>query len=548
MSPTTPDSDGKKLSTRGSLDKVNGVAKHIEQSGNSPDFDDSIEETDPSWAVWLITITVACGGLLFGYDTGVISAVLVSLKSDLGHELSSSEQELVTSITSGGALIGALMAGLPADRYGRKLGIYVGCLLFFIGSVIQAAAFSVIQMTVGRFIVGLGVGSAAMIIPLYIGELAPAKHRGRMIAFDNMSVTFGQLLAYALGAGFAEVPHGWRCMVAIGGIPPIVLGLLLPRCPESPRQLISHGMLEEATRVIRQVYPHATEEQVQAKMGHLTWAVEVEANATSGSLWDKFKELHVVPSNFRALACACAIMAISQLGGFNTLMQVFLVSSLFRFCFAKPLNRYYSATLFGLVGFNKPVAVSIVVGGTNFLFSIVNLFVIDRIGRRRILLVTVLGMSVTMVVAAVAFHWIPVSPDLKLQTASVNWAGILVLVTIILYVAFFSGGVATIAWVGTELLPLEVRALGTMMNTVTCWGCNIIISATFLTMMKSMTPSGAFGFYAGICFFGWIFVIFCYPEVNGLPLEEVRQVFSTGFGVKKANELQRMRKMAGGSA
>ncbi|TDZ21582.1 Myo-inositol transporter 1 [Colletotrichum orbiculare MAFF 240422] len=489
MSPTTPDSDDKKLSTRGSLDKVNGVAKHIEQSGNSPDFDDSIEETDPSWAVWLITITVACGGLLFGYDTGVISAVLVSLKSDLGHELSSSEQELVTSITSGG--------------YGRKLGIYVGCLLFFIGSVIQAAAFSVIQMTVGRFIVGLGVGSAAMIIPLYIGELAPAKHRGRMIAFDNMSVTFGQLLAYALGAGFAEVSHGWRYMVAIGGIPPIVLGLLLPRCPESPRQLISHGKLEEATRVIRQVYPHATEEQVQAKMGHLTWAVEVEANATSGSLWDKFKELHVVPSNFRALACACAIMAISQLG---------------------------------------------VVGGTNFLFSIVNLFVIDRIGRRRILLVTVLGMSVTMVVAAVAFHWIPVSPDLKLQTASVNWAGILVLVTIILYVAFFSGGVATIAWVGTELLPLEVRALGTMMNTVTCWGCNIIISATFLTMMKSMTPSGAFGFYAGICFFGWIFVIFCYPEVNGLPLEEVRQVFSTGFGVKKANELQRMRKMAGGSA
>ncbi|KZL66736.1 myo-inositol transporter [Colletotrichum tofieldiae] len=533
MSHTSPQSESKALSRDASLDKMKlgGSTSHIEQSdlNNNRDFDDSIEDTEPSRAVWLIIFTVAMGGFLFGYDTGVISAVLVSLKDDLGHELDSHEQELVTSITSGGALLGALIAGLPADRYGRKLGIYIGCLLFLIGTIIQAAAFSVAQMTVGRFIVGLGVGSAAMIIPLYIGELAPAKHRGRMIAFDNMSVTFGQLISYALGAGFTEVSHGWRYMVAIGGVPPIVLAFLLPMCPESPRQLISHGKLEEATRVIKRVYPHATEEQVAAKVGHMAYTVEVEAQVTSGSLWDRFKELHVVPSNFRALVCACAIMAISQLGGFNTLM-------------------YYSATLFGLVGFNKPVAVSIVVGATNFIFSLVNLFIIDRVGRRRILLVTVAGMSVSMVVAAVAFHWIPVSPDLKLQTATVNWAGILVLATIIVYVACFAGGVATIAWVGTELLPLEVRALGTMMNTVVCWGCNIVIASSFLSMMKGMTPSGAFGFYAGICFFGWIFCIFCYPEANGLPLEDVRQIFATGFGVKKANELQRLRKMTEGSA
>ncbi|KAL0932921.1 myo-inositol transporter [Colletotrichum truncatum] len=533
MSQNTNGLDSKSPSRDASLDKVkvDGVASHIEDTtaSHAPNFDDSIEDTEPSKAVWLITFTVAMGGFLFGYDTGVISAVLVSLKSDLGHELSTSEQELVTSITSGGALIGAIMAGLPADRYGRKLGIYIGCLLFLIGSIIQAAAFSLAQMTVGRFVVGLGVGSAAMIIPLYIGELAPARHRGRMIAFDNMSVTLGQLISYALGAGFTEVPHGWRYMVAVGGLPPIALGLLLPWCPESPRQLISHGKIEEATRVIRRVYPHATEEQVRAKMGHMTWAVEVEAQATSTSLWHRFKQLHVVPSNLRALICACAIMAISQLGGFNTLM-------------------YYSGVFFGLVGFDKPVAVSIVVGATNFVFSLVNLLVIDRIGRRRILLFTVLGMSISMAVAAIAFHWIPVSPDLKLQATSVNWAGILVLVTIIVYVACFAGGVATIAWVGTELLPLEVRALGTMMNTVTCWGCNIIIASTFLSMMKGMTPSGAFGFYAGICFFGWIFVIICYPEVNGLPLEEVRQIFSVGFGVKKANEMQRMRKMGAGAA
>jgi MFS transporter, SP family, solute carrier family 2 (myo-inositol transporter), member 13 len=114
-----------------------------------------------------------------------------------------------------------------------------------------------------------------------------------------------------------------------------------------------------------------------------------------------------------------------------------------------------------------------------------------------------------------------------------------VLAAIIIYIAFYSGGVATIAWVGTELLPLEVRALGTMMNTVTCWGSNIIISSTFLSMMKGITPSGAFGFYAGICFTGWIFVIFCYLEVSGLPLEEVRHVFAHGFGVREAHQMQK---------
>jgi SP family myo-inositol transporter-like MFS transporter 13 len=147
-----------------------------------------------------------------------------------------------------------------------------------------------------------------------------------------------------------------------------------------------------------------------------------------------------------------------------------------------------------------------------------------------------------MVVTAIGFHWIPISKDLEVTASEVNWAGILILVTIILYVAFYASGVATIGWVGTELLPLEVRALGTMMNTVTCWGCNIIIASTFLSMMKGMTPSGAFGFYAAICFFGWIFVICFYPEVKGLPLEEVRHIFEDGFGVRRAAQIQKRKK------
>lgn len=141
--------------------------EHVENSIN-PEIDalDTIEDTKSSRYAWLVSITAGVGGLLFGYDTGIISAILVYLGADLGKMLDSSEKELVTSITSGGAFLGAGLAGLFADRYGRKMPIYAGCILFVIGAIIQAAAFSIAQMTVGRLIVGFGVGSAAMVVPV----------------------------------------------------------------------------------------------------------------------------------------------------------------------------------------------------------------------------------------------------------------------------------------------------------------------------------------------------------------------------------------------
>lgn len=240
----------------------------------------------------------------------MISAVLVNLGTDLGQTLSSSDQELITSITSGGALVGAVLAGLTSDRYGRKLGVYLGCVLFVVGAVLQAAAFSLAQMTVGRFVVGLGVGSAAMIIPLYIGELAPARSRGRLIVFDNLCVAGGQLVSYAIGAAFTGVAHGWRYMVGLGAVPALLLAATLPWCPESPRQLISHNQLEDAQNVLARIFPQASPEQVAAKIQLIQRAIEETALSVSDrSLWWEFRQLVTIPANLRALTTACAVMA-----------------------------------------------------------------------------------------------------------------------------------------------------------------------------------------------------------------------------------------------
>ncbi|KAJ5723214.1 hypothetical protein N7488_001249 [Penicillium malachiteum] len=502
----------------------------LEKAGavtNMGDIAASIDDIPVSWYVWLVAMTASTAGLLFGYDTGVISGATTYMGSDLtGSPITSNQKELITSLCSGGAFFGAIFAGTTADRSGRKTSIYLGCALFIIGAVLQGAAFTIAQMAVGRIVVGFGVGAAAMVLPLYVAEIAPAKARGKLIGLNNMSITGGQVISYAICAAFASVDHGWRYMVGLGAVPAIVLAALLPFCPESPRHLVYKSREEEARVILQNIYKGASELQIDAVQISIRGACDQAREINeSASAFGKIKQLHLVPSNLRALIVACGLMVISQLSGFNGLM-------------------YYSGTIFGTIGFNDPMAVGLVVAGTNFVMTIVNALVIDKVGRRRLLLSTAWGMSAGMLAIAVAFHWIPfdLSSGTLESTIGISAASIALIIFIIWFVVFYGISVGNTAWMSTDFFPLEVRAMGTMWLTCSSWGSNVIVSSCFLSMIEKMTPSGAFGFFAGICGVGWIWIYFFYPETSGLLLEEVQEIFEHGFGVKYARNLRRERK------
>ncbi|KAJ5471429.1 hypothetical protein N7530_008786 [Penicillium desertorum] len=343
---------------------------------------DEIEHTDTGWYIWLIALAASIGGMLFGYDTEIISAVLVYLEDSLGHLLSA----------------------------------------------------------------------------------------------------------------------------------------------KSPRQLIYHDKHEEARTVLHRIFRAATPEQVQDKINLIEAGVR-ESQASTGNQTRSsiVKQLHTNPAYFRALVCACGLMTISQMSGFNVLM-------------------YYSGTLFALVGFANPVAVGLVVSGTNLAMTLVNMLVVDSFGRRRLLVTTSWGMSASLVAVAVSFAYIPVDLEtLAVTTKSITTPAIIVLVFIILFVLFYGVSIGNTAWMSADFFPKEVRAVGTINMTCCCWGSNLIVSSTFLSMMKGITPSGAFGFDACLTFIDWVMIIFFYPEMSGLQLEEIREVFKHGFGVRYASRLRKQR-------
>lgn len=513
----------------------------------TPDFDfsrthdseeaainNSIDALRPSLMVFLIAGLTSFCGFMFGYDTGYISGALVIMKeSDLHTQLTSGNKELITSATSLGALITALVGGPAADAFGRKWVIAFANFMFILGAGLQTGATSLWMMIGGRLVMGFGVGFASMVAPMYLSEMAPTRFRGRLVITNVLFLTFGQLVAYAVGYGVTDVHSGWRVLVGLSLIPSSIQLIAFTFMPESPRYLVSRGHSEQAARVISIIYQGASSSQISAKIAEITSDMPVSALTSSDdvpyskkirsaviSFEHNLAELFRRPSNRRGLAIIVTLQALQQFSGWNSLL-------------------YYSGTLFKSVGFSNSTAVSIIIAATNFVFTGVAFLVIDRIGRRVLLVGTMWGMVVGLVVVAVAFQHVAYDANGSILTSRDNTWSVLIIVFIFAFAMSYASGIGNIPWQQAELLPMQVRSIGTSIATGVNWAGSLTISATFLTMLDNITPTGTFAFYAAICFVGWLLAIFFYPETAGLSLEEIQGLLSNGFNVRESQAISK---------
>ncbi|KAK5988635.1 Myo-inositol transporter 1 [Cladobotryum mycophilum] len=511
-------------------------------AGNRHDYDEVDDDAAPQSGsavdkaaeggpgIFMLALTFAAGisGLLFGYDTGVVSATLVSIGPSLSNrELTSLDKSIITSSTSLFALLISPFSSVLADRLGRKRVILYADVLFVLGAVLQAVSYSVSTMVAGRCIIGAAVGAASFVVPLYIAEVSPAAYRGRLVTTNVLFITLGQVVAYIIGWVFSTYTSpevGWRWMVGLGALPAVIQGALVAFMPETPRWLVKVGRSHEAKLIIHRVNGEAGSSSSSADMVVKEIELEVrEEQETRVQTTGRFRWLGVwrellrEGKNRRALAIACLLQGLQQLCGFNSLM-------------------YFSATIFTIVGFESPTLTSLVVAVTNFVFTLVALGLIDRIGRRRILLLSLPFMIAGLLLSAFGFSFLSLDQTVILEAAespsgSTNAAGI-ILVSIMIYVAAYALGLGNVPWMQSELFPLAVRSAGSGVATATNWSANFVIGLTFLPLMDAMSPSWTFVLYATICAVGYGLVWRIYPETAGLSLEEATALLENGWGVR----------------
>lgn len=440
--------------------------------------------------VYAIAAISALGGLLFGYDTGIISSALLVIGDDF--HLGSGMKEVVTSTILVGAIVGALAAGALADRFGRRRVLFAVAIVFAAGAVAAALAPDVTALIAARFVLGLSVGGASGMVPVYIAELAPARIRGGLMVFFQLMVAVGQLVSYLVGYALAQ-PGGWRWMFALAAVPSVVLYVGMLFLPESPRWLIKRGRPDDALAVLRRV-----REPGDDTAAELAEIQQVEASENSGG-WRELTRPWVRP----ALVVGFGIAMFSQITGINAMV-------------------YYAPTMLSEAGFGDDASMlaGVGVGIALVVAAAVGTVLVDRIGRRRILLWLLPGSALSMALLGLAFAAPVLSPALW-------WV---VIVGLIAYIAFNGGSIQVVVWLlGPEVFPLSVRGVAMSLASVAVWAFDLLIALTALSTIEAIGRTGLFLLYAAMNVLCWVFVYYLVPETKGRALEDIeRALMSPG--------------------
>ena len=445
----------------------------------------------------------ALGGLLFGYDTGVISGAILFIKKDFG--VSPFVQGAIVASLLLGAMIGAASAGRLSDRLGRRRLILIAAVTFGIGAIGSAVAPSAGVLIAARFVLGLAVGAAALVVPLYLSEIAPTEIRGAISSLNQLMIVTGILVAFLVNAALAS-SGDWRLMLGLAVVPSLVLFAGMLRMPETPRFLVQSGEEDTALEVLEEVRDG---EQPERELREIQKVDEKEQDGGLRALAQPW----VRP----ALIVAVGLAAFQQLIGINTII-------------------YYTPTTLTNVGYAADSAIyaNIAIGVLNVVMTVVAIKIVDRVGRKPMLFAGLGGMVLSLLVLGLSLLLLaePKSPG--------DPAAIVTLVCLGTFIVSFAATWGPVVWVMLpEVLPLSVRGTAMGVALFLHWGANFAVSQTFPVMLDSWGPGPVFLGYAGVGILAFVFVKALVPETKGQSLEEIERGLEQKAGVEPEAERER---------
>ena len=451
--------------------------------------------------VLFATGVAAIGGFLFGYDTAVINGANSYLTAYM--HLNPAQQGMATGSAIAGCIPGAMFAGFLSDRFGRKKLLFSCALLYAISGVLSAIPNGLWGFVAARVISGLGIGASSMICPVYIAEIAPEKWRGRLGTLFQLGIVSGIFLTLfinkviqGMGDEAWDTTSGWRWMLVMEVLPALVFIALLFAVPESPRWLAQRGHTEEARGILEKA---GGAEHAKTEMAAITEAMHLEQG--------RFSELLRSPF-VRPLGIAVALMAFSQFCGINAIM-------------------YYSTTIFASAGGGQNAAFtsSVWVGLINLAFTFVAIGLVDKAGRRPLLLVGTAVQAVALALVGWMFH--------------AHVSGLKLLVCVILFIAAFAMAMGPVGWLYcSEIFPNKVRGRAMSIAALTVWISNLIVVQTFpmLNDNPAIGPAKAFWFFGAVSLISFLFILTFLPETKGRTLEEIEKMWSTSASISPAQQ------------
>jgi sugar porter (SP) family MFS transporter len=435
-----------------------------------------------------LAIIAALGGFLFGYDTGVISGALLFVTKDLG--ASKFDQQAFVGALLIGAVIGAVLSGYSADALSRRRTKIISGAIYVVGALASALSQTSAELIASRLVLGIAVGTASFVAPMYISELAPKKIRGGVTSFNQLMVVSGIMVAYIANWALKDAANNWRWMLGLGALPGLVLAIGMYFQPYSPRWLVEKGRDDEALDVLKRA--RDSEDEAEEELQEIKDAAKDERGVRD--IWKP---------DVRPLVAVGLVLAVAQqLIGVNTVI-------------------YYAPTIlkFTGVGSGSAITQALSVGITNLIFTIIAVLVLDKIGRRPLLLVGTIGCIVSLVMLGVFFA----SGTLQ---DSASWVA---LVCLIVYIAAFAIGLGPVFWLMiSEIFPLSVRSPAMSVSTVGNWSANFVVSSFFLSLTGAITKQGTFWLYAGFGVLALIFFVARVPETKDRSLEEIGQELGAG--------------------